>query len=183
MMMKRIAALFLCLLAVASADVPKKAPYTQYARLWTDSPFTTKPVAGPAGPVSNPLDDYALGGVTQVTGGYSVILLDKKKPDERIRVEPGSSPDYKVLEVIRKEGYTFNIAVRMSYQGAEKIVEFDDKLLALKAAPLPKQPPRPNGQPAPAPTPVPQPAPGGGGYNGPGRQPRPRVVVPQPQSR
>ena len=174
--MKRTSALFLCLLAVASADVPKKVPYTQYIRLWTDSPFTSKPIAGSMEPTKSPLDDYALGGVTQVTGGYSVILLDKKKPDDRIRVEPGSNPDYRVVEVIRKEGVPLGTTVRVSYRRAEKTLAFDEKILAIKAAAPPK-PMNPNARPNHPQMPTPQPVPGG--IPNPVRTPRPRVVPPQ----
>jgi hypothetical protein len=197
--MKRTSALFLCLLAVASADVPKKVPFTQYVRLWTDSPFTSKPLAGSMEPTKSPLDDYALGGVTQVTGGYSVILLDKKKPDEWIRIEPGPAPDfqtismvwsptkgegetvggpseYRVLEVIRKEGVPLGTAVRISWRGNEKTLEFDEKILAVKAV-APAKPMNPNARPNQPQMPTPQPVPGG--IPNPVRPPRPRVVPPQ----
>lgn len=179
--MKRTITLFLCLLAGASvgaaAGVPKKVPFTQYARLWIDSPFTTKPLANFGDAMKSPLDDYALCGVTQVTGGYSVILLDKKKPDQRIRIEPGSSPEYKIVEVIRKEGEPLGTSVRISYQGKEKVLEFDEKLLAIKTTIPPRQmnpnvvrpnqPPMPNtaGVSSPGASPVPT--------------PRPRIVPPQ----
>ena len=52
-----------------AADLPKKAPITKYAGLWTNSPFTSKPP--PVGPAeaANPLEDYTLAGVSPVTGG------------------------------------------------------------------------------------------------------------------
>ncbi len=179
--MKRTFTIFCCLLAGVStgtaAGVPKKVPFTQYARLWTDSPFTSKPLVNAGDFMKSPLDDYSLCGVTQVAGGYSVTLLDKKKPDERMRIEPGSSPDYRVVDVIRKDGFPLATTVRISYRGMEKVLEFDEKLLALKAAPQPQHQIHPSGMPGRPPLPVPQMG------NGNPTAPAPRPVVVPPQRR
>ena len=83
----RILLLALALTGWAAADLPRKAPITKYTGLWTNSPFTSKPPPPEAGPVANPLEDYALAGVSPISGGYRVTLLNKKKPDERITVD------------------------------------------------------------------------------------------------
>ena len=59
--------LLLFLASLASAALPKKAPITKYSGLWTNSPFTAKPPPPEAGPENNPLDDYALIGVSSLT--------------------------------------------------------------------------------------------------------------------
>jgi hypothetical protein len=158
----------------AAADLPRKAPLTRYTRLWTDSPFTSKPPPPETGPVVNPLEDYALAGVSPITGGYRVTLLNKKKPDERIIVDSGKTVEgFKILGVTRKPGTPLETVVSMSSGSITGTVSFDKALLTLKAPPAPKaqpsnlppgvQPPQPNGQ-----TVI--------------RQPRPRVVPPPPQA-
>jgi hypothetical protein len=168
----RILLLALALSGWAAADLPKKAPITKYTRLWTDSPFTSKPP--PAGPaeVANPLEDYALAGVSPVTGGYRVTLLNKKKPEERIIVESDKPRDgFMILGVTRKPGDPLGTVVRMKSGSVTGTVSFDEKLLTLAAPP----PPKPNAQVPPGVQPgQPQLQPG----QMPQRQPRPRVVPP-----
>ncbi len=128
-------------------ELPKKAPVTRYAGLWTNSPFTTKPPPPSAGPEVNPLEDYALGGVAQIPGGYRVTLFNRKNPEERI-VLPDRT-DFKVLAVNYKTGSPLGTTVRLSTGGKEGTVSFDEKLLTLKTAPANQPPglPGANGQP------------------------------------
>jgi hypothetical protein len=174
--------LLLALTGLAVADVPKKAPLGKYSSLYTNSPFTSKPVIEP-GQENNPLDDYSLLGVSPIGGtGYRVTLINKKKPEERITVDSDSTKSgFKILSVIRKPGDPQGTVVRMSSGPMTGTVSFDQKLLTI-AAPSPKaQPPQP-GQPPQLsqqgrPTqPGQQPQPLQGGQ--PQRQPRPRVVPP-----
>ena len=164
--------LCLALLGVASADLPKKAPITKYSGLWTNSPFTAKPPPPEAGPENNPLDDYALIGVSSLgVKNYLVTLINKKKPDEpRIYVESHrDSKGFKIIKVTRKEGDPLGTVVLMQSGSMTGTVSYDQKLLTLTpaaakpAAPQPGQPPQGG----------PQVAPGE-----PQRQPRPRVVPP-----
>ncbi|MGL4401516.1 MAG: hypothetical protein ACRCXD_16760 [Luteolibacter sp.] len=167
---------FLALAGAALADLPKKAPLSRYSSLWSNSPFTSKPPPAEAGVAENPLDDYALIGVSPIGGtGYRVTLLNKKKPDERITVDSDkpSKDGFKILEVVRKAGDPLGTTVRMNSGSMTGMVAFDTKLLALAAAPkaavqpqVPGQPPIP-GQPQPPQPPNPN-----------MRQPRPRVVPP-----
>jgi hypothetical protein len=176
------AVLGLALAGAASADLPKKAPLSRYSSLWSNSPFTSKPPPAEAGVANNPLDDYALIGVSPIGGtGYRVTLLNKKKPDERIIVDSDkpSKDGFKVLEVIRKAGDPLGTTVRMNSGSMTGTVAFDTKLLTLAAAPKaavqpgqPGQPGQPQVQPQVPGQPQPQPA------NSPLRQPRPRVVPP-----
>jgi hypothetical protein len=178
----RILLLALALTGWAAADLPKKAPITKYTRLWTDSPFTSKPPPPEAGQVANPLEDYSLAGVSPVAGGYRVTLLNKKKPEERIIVETDRpSEGFKILGVTRKPGDPLGTVVRMMSGSVTGTVAFDEKLLTLATPPAPKPPPQ-GAPPGVAPGQPPQP-----NTAGQQRQPRPRVVPPpapqaQPQA-
>jgi hypothetical protein len=175
--------LILALAGWAAAEVPKKAQLSRYARLWSDSPFTTKPPPPESVPDVNPLEDYALLGVSPLGGnGYRVTITNKKNPDgERLYVETNrpNGQNFKVLEVIRKTGDPLGTTVRMSSGSMTGTVSFDEKMLTLaKAPPNPAAPPQ--GQPQmqgqlQPPGTVPPPLPNG---QVPQRQPRPRVIPP-----
>jgi hypothetical protein len=159
------------------ADLPKKPPLSRYSGLWTNSPFTSKPPIEKGPDAPNPLDDYALIGVSPIGGQFHRIsLINKKKPEERITVDSDkpSKDGFKVIEVIRKAGDPLGTTVRMSSGALTGIVSFDSQLLKIAAAPAPaagqvKTPPNPSG--------VPMPPTGGTPVS---RQPRPRVVPPPP---
>jgi hypothetical protein len=166
--------LLLALTGVAAADLPKKAPLSRYTSLWTNSPFTSKPPPPEAGPENNPLDDYALIGVSPINdnNGYRVTLINKKKPDERITVDSDETVSgFKILGVTRKPGDPLGTVVRMSSGSMTGTVSFEENLLTVAAAKAPPQaaPPQVPGQP-------PQPVPPGQAQ--PLRQPRPRVIPP-----
>lgn len=156
------------LTAVAAADLPRKAPLTKYSTLWTDSPFTSKPPPPEEVAAANPLEDYALAGVSPIPSGFRVTLLNRKDPKERIVVETQKpSQGFKILDITRKPGDPLGTIVRMSSGSVTGTVRFDESLLTLQAPPPPMaaQPQLPPGvQPQPS-----QAAP---------RQPRPRVVPP-----
>lgn len=135
----------LALATVASADVPQKVPLTRYIQLWSDSPFTRKP---PPEQVveTTPLDDYALGGVSPVDGGYFVILLNRKKPEEKVIIQPGQPSEFRVMEVRSGDTGPLSTTVLVGAGGKSKLLSFDEKLLTLKAAPTGKQPQTPGGQ-------------------------------------
>lgn len=173
--------LLLALLGVAAADLPKKAPITKYSGLWTNSPFTSKPPPPEAGPENNPLDDYALIGVSSLgVKNYLVTLINKKKPDEpRIYVETNrDSKGFKILKVTRKQGDPLGTVVLMQSGTMTGTVSYDQKLLTLAAAAPKAAPQQGGGVPAQLggvpPVPIPQPQVQGGAQ----RQPRPRVVPP-----
>ena len=169
----RILLLALALGGPVAAELPRKAPLTKYTGLWTNSPFTSKPPPAEAGPIANPLEDYALAGVSPVGTGYRVTLLNKKTPTDRITVDSDNpKSDFKILAVTRKSGDPLGTVVRMSSGSLVGNVSFDEKLLTLVAAPAaPKVNPI-----APKAVPVPgQPPQPCGGLQ---RQPRPRVVPP-----
>lgn len=176
----RILLLALAITGGAAADLPKKAPNNKYTRLWTDSPFTSKPPPTAPGAVANPLEDYTLAGVSPVPGGYRVTLLNKKKPDERIIVEGDEETEgFKILEVVRKPGNPLGTVVKMKSGSVTGTVAFDDKFLTLAPPPTAKPtPPQPGVRPGQPPQPQPQGQAGQAAV----RQPRPRVVPPPAQS-
>jgi hypothetical protein len=164
----RILLLVPALVGWVAADVPRKAPITKYAGLWTNSPFTSKPPPPEQGPVVNPLEDYALGGVSPIKSGYRVTLLNKKKPEDRIVVDSDKPRDgFKILSVTRNAGDPLGTVVSMSSGSVTGTVTFDKALLTLAPPPVAK-PQLPPGV---------QPQPGQPGQP-PIRQPRPRVVPP-----
>ena len=171
--MKSIVLLALFALPVMAA-APKKPLPGKYAGLWLNSPFTTKPVIVKDNtPVEDPFKDWALGGVTKFPDGYFVILLNKKKPDERLVIQPGQFSEYKVLEV-NDGGMDYRTTtVKIMHGSTQGIVGYEEKMLALKAPPAaapanPGMPPGMNGNF------------GGmhGGDRGGDRQPRLRTIVP-----
>jgi hypothetical protein len=173
--MKALCSLLITLAATlgAVAEVPKKSALTKYTGLWTNSPFTSKPIIENGPPPPNPLEDYALCGVSPVGQGYRVTLLNKKKPEERITVDSDRSnkDGFKIIQVTRKAGDPLATVVRMQSSAGEGSISFDEKLLTI-AAPAPR-PQNPQAQVQPG-MPQPQLQPG----QIPQRQPRPRVVPP-----
>jgi hypothetical protein len=95
------------LAGVVAADLPRKAPLTKYSTLWTDSPFTSKPPPPEQVAAANPLEDYALAGVSPIPDGYRVTLLNRKDPQQRIVVETHKpSEGFKILGINRKPAST-----------------------------------------------------------------------------
>lgn len=171
--------LLLALIGTIHADVPKKAPLSRYQGLWLNSPFTSKPPPAEVVQAENPLNDYALLGVSSIgeKGETRVTLINKKLPDERVTVDTGATvKGFKILNVTRKKGDPLGTVVEMMSGSQKGTVAFDEKLLTIAApkvaAPAAQVPQSPvPGVPAP---PAPPPT---------ARVPRPRVVpppVPQP---
>src|SRR5262245_15907450 len=104
------------LTGVAFAEAPRKQGLSRYSMLWTNSPFTVKPTEESVQAV-NPLNDWALGGVSEVNGGYYLILMNRKKPTETEIVEPGVESAFKVLAVRRDPVDYLKTQVQVSYHG------------------------------------------------------------------
>lgn len=163
------------LTAWAAAELPQKPSLSRYTRLWSDSPFTSKPPPQEQGPQANPLEDYALIGVSPIgENNYRVTLMNKKQPDERVTVDSNNTrSDFKILGITRKQGDPLGTVVRMSSGAMIGTVTFDEKLLTLAPPPATAPPNQPQ-----LPPPVPQP-----GQPNPQEQPaqrkmRTRVVPP-----
>lgn len=169
--------ILLALTGWACADLPKKAPISRYTSLWNNSPFTSKPPPPDAVDAPNPLDDYALIGVSSLgSGTFRVTILNKKKPDEpRKYIESNQTKDgFRILEVIRKPGDPTGTTVKMQSGSLTGTISYDEKLLTITPA-APQAPPGVVNPPGVPPQPVPQPVDPNGQ---PMRQPRPRVVPP-----
>ncbi len=170
---------------MALAELPRKAPATKYAGLWTNSPFTAKPPPPEQALVANPLEDYALLGVSPISGGYRVTMLNRKNPAERVTVDSDKpSGGFKVLSVKRKDGDPLGTVVQMSSGSIKGAVSFEQSMLTLtpQQQAQPQQPQHPNMPQLPQGNQMPQgnqslqpgPKPGQPAV----RQPRPRVVPP-----
>jgi hypothetical protein len=168
--------LLISLTAPLLADAPKKPLPSRYLTLHTSSPFTTPapPVSQNTGPEINPMDEWALGGVTKFPDGYFVILLNKKKPDEKKIIQPGVHSEFKVVSV--KDGGMDYTATTVTLQngGKQGIVEFDSKMLTIN-----NPAPAAGGQPGVQPAAPGQPVSNNRGI-GNDRQPRLRTLVPTP---
>lgn len=180
--------------AIAFAGAPVKVPDTKYGHLSTNSPFTSKPPPDTKEPEATPLDDWALGGVSEVEGGYMVTIFHKKNAgemqiirpggtlkkakDEMEWINPGASGSYKVERVEYGKDSWKDTVVYLSSGSRSDKVAFDEKLIApaASAAPAqnraPGQPGQPNAQPQPGVV-LPAGQPGS-------RPPRQRVVPPAP---
>jgi hypothetical protein len=164
------------LTAVLHAGVPQKQPLGNYAKLWTNSPFTAKPPVAGAAPVANPLEDYALLGVSPIGNkGYRVTLINKKQADQRITIETGetSADGLSIIKVNRTAGEPLKTTVEMASGAMQGMVAFDPALLTIAA-------PAPPAAPGQAPGQVPPQIQGQPGAPGQviQKQPRPRVVPP-----
>lgn len=183
------------------ADPPKKEMLSKYNALSSDSPFTRKPDP-PIDRMVNPFEDYVLSGVSPVDGGYFVILQNKKKPEERKVIRPGSQDEFRVVEVRRGTTGPLSTTVMLTDGVKSGEVKFDEKFLTLSKPaqknPNQGQPGQPGqqhqgqpnqGQPNQQPGQQPQVAPGinpaannpqGGSNN---RPPRQRVIPPPAPTR
>lgn len=160
-----------------AGEIPRKVPVGTYAGLWNNSPFTSRPVveAPEPVPVDNPLDDYALTGVSPVADGFRVTLINRNDPTERIVVDTtraNSNHDFEVLNINRSPGRPLSTTVELTDGRFTSTISFEQELLALRPPPAaaPPTPPQP-GQPGADPQ---QNQDG----QAPRRQPRPRVVPP-----
>lgn len=161
--------IWLALAALASAGAPTQPTLTRYSKLWVNSVFTTKPeiVANNV----NPLEDYALGGISKLEDGYYAILLNRKKPDEKVVIYPGEKNDFEVLDVKWPTGSWRDAVVTVRNGKNSGVVKFEDKLLTVKTAPA--KAPNVKGKPPVKIGKRPQTKPGKA------RTPRPRVVTPK----
>lgn len=173
----RLLTISLALCGLAAADLPKKPTIRKYTKLWTDSPFTSKPL-----PVETQeeavFEDYTLGGVSPINQGYRVTLLVKKEPSKRVVVETGrkNEENFKLLAVTRKSGDPLGTVVRMSSGNKTGTIGFDEKYLKLTAAPAARKTlPGKTGTPQ-------QLSKSSSSSNSSTRKPRPRVVPPPTSS-
>ena len=162
----------------AHASTPKKQPLVKYTGLWTNSPFTSKPIVEASAPAVNPFEDFTLTGIAPVPGGYRITIHSKKNPEIKKLIEPGGSDEFKVVSVDRNPEKALGTTVVLSAGSISGTVTFEPELVTLKAAPAApvasqgnqNQPPGVNIPQTPKQNPGGQAAPSG---------PRPRVLPPQ----
>jgi len=155
--MKTIAFLTLLLAGTsafaAPSGPPVKKPVTSYLHLSQNSPFTTKPVTIVDSRGPDTFEDWVLGGVSEVEGGYMVTLLNKKnqgetqviKPkgtvhsmkDEMKWLNPGDPKGFKVDKVSFGKTSWKDTTVVISIGGKTGTMKFDDKQLVPTASAAP----------------------------------------------
>ena len=129
-----------------SDALPKKQPRGRYATLWTKSPITIKPIVIQEEDDPHEVDDYTLAGVSPVDGGWSVTLIHKKERGKRLHVLPGMKNEegFTVASVRQDPISNKNTTVVISTPDGKKgTVAYEEKFLALKAAPAAKKPTNP----------------------------------------
>ena len=87
----------------AGAGAPRKVPLQTYATLWTQSPFTVKPLIETEERIEeNPFEDWALGGVSGVSDRQLVVLFHRKEAGKQMIVDSGDpKAEFKVIEAPR----------------------------------------------------------------------------------
>jgi hypothetical protein len=150
-------AIILGLLTSLGATTPKKHPNDRYESLWSKSPFTVPAEPDPGDEPPGELDDYLLSGVSKLPAGYFVVLMNKKKRDERISIIPGETNPrgFKVVSVMQDPSDYKATQVMISVRGQETgMVRYDEKFLPLKRPGLAKKPapPKPGVRPQRPPT-------------------------------
>jgi hypothetical protein len=127
------------------AEVPNKPTLSRYAQLWTDSPFTSKPVQTiNERQIDNPLDDFTLGGISKLKDGYYAVLINKKKPDERVVIKPGGKSDYQVVSVDWSESNWKDTVATVRSGSFQGQVGFDEQVLKTTKTPPRQQAAKPN---------------------------------------
>jgi hypothetical protein len=173
------ALLFVAMACATAIEVPKQAPLTRYAQLWTQSPFTTPPPPPESAPPPNPFEDMVLRGIIPLDkGGYLITLIDKKDPSKVTRIDTESkNAEFQVDKVEREPGNRLATLVHLTKGSMTGTVGYDEALSVVKQAPPPQQRAPQPGQPpqvAPGMPQIPQPNVGQPGS----RSPRQRVVQP-----
>ncbi|BDS05683.1 hypothetical protein NT6N_07230 [Oceaniferula spumae] len=127
------AIVLLATIGTASADPPTKPRLMQYSNLWTNSPFTIKPVVEPT-TVESPLErDWMLGSIRPSGKGYSVTLISKKDRKERVRFLPGfTTGDWQLIQVQQdvKDNEKSRVQIRKGSQTAW--ISYDEKLIKIR---------------------------------------------------
>lgn len=110
----------------AMAGIAEKKAGRNYSHLWTNSPFT-EPKQEQTKPVQDAFEHYALAGVAPIPGGYRVTLLDRRNPGARIVLPEHSG--FTLISVQYSSQHPLDTTVRLSLDGKEGLVRFDQNLL------------------------------------------------------
>lgn len=131
--MKTTLFLFVALCGIAAADAPNQPVMTRYSQLWLNSPFTAKPPETAPVQANNPLNDFALGGVSKVRDGYYAILINKKQPELREVIVPGARSDFQVLKVNWSKDNWRDTTVVVRNGNDTATLGFEESLLVVQA--------------------------------------------------
>jgi len=146
---------------VASGELPKKQPGSRYARLWLNSPFTTKPVVEQQSRIGLE-QDWALAGVSQLgEDRFFVTIVNKKDTSVRARVTNDGSKSvetgaegFSVSKVEVSPRDYLQTKAYVNFDGQSAWLSFDEKLsLRSKSAPVVKRPPTTTNRPTNLPIP------------------------------
>ncbi len=117
------------------ADPPQKPKIGQYTRLWTNSPFTIKPVAKAAAKESPLERDWMLGSIRRSGNGYSVTLINKKDRKDRIRFLPGVEANgFKLLKITQDNTDSAKSRVKISKGSQEAWITYDPNLVKVRGS-------------------------------------------------
>ncbi len=171
-----VALLSFVICAFTHAEVPEKKPLQFYSKLWTNSPFTTKPTEiGPA-PAENPFKDYHLTGIAPVEGGHRITIANKKDKKKSV-IEPGSNSKFQVVKVERNPEISLGTVVTLTDGRVQGEVRFEPSLIVLNTPTSNKNPDQvPPGTPPGLPPGVNPNQPNNGAT--PVITPRPRIIAP-----
>lgn len=161
----------LALSAAVEAAAPKQLQHARYAKLWKDSPFTSKPIVTGPGPVADPFEGYSLGGISKLADGYFAILFNSKNPTEKVVIRPGAKSDFSIVKVDWAANWKETV-VTLRNGSKQGTVTFDEKQLTIKAPVVKRSAAKPTARPV-----IPGVIQGAKPATS-TRKPRPRVVVP-----
>jgi len=130
-----LASALLGLCAQLHAEVPRQLPLSRYSRLWRESPITTKPLEQKIVEGPGPLDEWALGGISEVSGGFLLLLFNRTNPQEKRIIEPTNSHGFEVVQVRRVPNNYLATEVELRYKGKTGWVRYEESLMAIKANP------------------------------------------------
>jgi len=137
--MKALVTILLLTHTLVLAELPNKRNPMELRSLWENSPFTVKPAIESA---KNELEDWTLAGVSSnSSGGYMITIVNKKDRSDRRRIHSsgqnseGNVDGYNILEVAQGGLDYKKTKVKLSIDGQEGWVTYDEKLLAIKPAP------------------------------------------------
>jgi hypothetical protein len=112
------------------AEIPEKKPALYYSKLWTESPFTTKPPEIKNNLIGDPFKDYHLTGIAPVEGGYRITIANKKDKKKTV-IEPGSTSKFKVISVKRNPEISLGTVVTLDDGRVQGEVRFEPTLVVL----------------------------------------------------
>lgn len=133
------ATIILSILALGAGELlaapPSRPSQARYTKLHRDSPFTSKPISQGTVEAPNPMEDFALGGVSRLNDGYYVILFNKKKAGEKVVLRPGAKDNVFQVEEVKwsdKNWKETEVVLRTGSRTGS--VTFEEALLKVKPA-------------------------------------------------